>query len=51
MWAIQSHNLAPLPNMTPSKVKFKWTKIEQDSLEEIKCIVYRSDFITESYQG
>ena len=51
MWAIHSHNLAHLPHMTPIKVKFKWTKIEQDTLEEIKCIVYRSDFITKSYQG
>ena len=26
MWEIRSHTLAPLTKITPSKVKFKWTK-------------------------
>ena len=38
MWEILSHTLAPLTKITPSKVKFKWTKIEQESFEEIERI-------------
>ena len=30
----------------PNKVKFKWTKIEQDALEEIKRIVARDTLLT-----
>ena len=41
MWEIFSHTLAPLTYITPSKVKFKWTKIEQDTFNEIKHIVAR----------
>ena len=50
MWARRSHTLAPLNNITSSKVKFKWTKIEHDAFDEIKRIVedkiilYYSDF-------
>ena len=53
MWVICSHMLASLTKTTPSKVKLKWTKIEQDDFEEIKRIVSRStlsdypDFIDE----
>ena len=39
MWASRAHRLAPLPNITPSKVKFIWTKIEQDAFNEIMRIV------------
>ena len=39
MWKIHSHMLAPVTKITPSKVKFKWTKIEQEALEEIKRIL------------
>ena len=39
MWSIRSYTLAPLTNITSSKVKFKWTKIEQDAFKEIKWIL------------
>ena len=39
MWSIRSHTLLPLTNITSSKVKFKWTQVEQDDFEEIKWIV------------
>ena len=39
MWARSSHTLAPLTKITSSKVKFKWTKIEQELFGEIKQIV------------
>ena len=42
MWARLSHTLAPLTKLPPSKVKFKWTKIEQESFEEINLIVARN---------
>ena len=38
MWARLSHTLAPLTKITPSRVKFKWTKIEQYAFNEIKWI-------------
>ena len=34
-----SHMLAPLTKLTPSKVKYKWTEVEQKSFKEIKRIV------------
>ena len=39
IWARLLHKLAPITKITPSKVKFKWTKIEQDTFEEMKRIV------------
>ena len=39
MWAKFSNTLAPLTNITPIKVKIKWTKIEQDAFNEINWIV------------
>ena len=39
MWASRAHTLAPLTNITSSKVKFIWTKIEQDASNEIMWIV------------
>ena len=41
MWARLSHTLAPLTKITLSKVKFKYTKIEQDAFKIIKRIVAR----------
>ena len=43
MWAKHSHKLAPLTNITSSQMKFKWTKIEQDDLNEIKRVVVRDN--------
>ena len=37
--------LATLTKITFIKVKYKWTKIEQDSFEEIKWIVARDNLI------
>ena len=39
MWARRSNMLATSTNIMSSKVKFKWTKIKQDTFEEIKRIV------------
>ena len=39
MWERHSRTLSPLTKVTPSKVKLKWTKIEQEEFEEIKRIV------------
>ena len=39
IWARLLHKLAPITKITLSKVKFKWTKIEQDVFKEIKRIV------------
>ena len=39
IWARLSHNFVPLTNITRSKVKFKWTKFEQNAFDEIKQIV------------
>ena len=36
LWAKQSHLLQPLTVLTPKKVKFKWTFVEQKSFDEIK---------------
>ena len=35
MWSRCSHTLTPLTNITFSKLKFKWTKIEQDAFKAI----------------
>ena len=49
MWARHSHMLAPLTKITPSKVRFKWTKIGQDTFDEIKPIVARNTLL--AYTG
>ena len=35
MWARRLHMLATLTKITSSKVNSKWTKIEQDTFDEI----------------
>ena len=35
MWAIISHKLGRLTNITSNKVKFKWTKIKQYAFEKL----------------
>ena len=45
MWARHSHMLAPLTKITHNKVKYKWTKIEQDAFDEIKRIVSRDTLL------
>ena len=49
MCARRSHTLAPLTIITSSKVKFKWTKIEQDDFNEIKRIVARDTLLAYLY--
>ena len=39
IWARLSHTLAPLTEITPNTVKFKWTQIKHDDFEEIKRIL------------
>ena len=46
MWEIHSHTLAPLTEITPNKMKFKWTKIKQDAFEEVKRIVACDTLLT-----
>ena len=41
MWEKRSHKLALLAQITSGKVKFKWTKIEQEAFKEIKWVVVR----------
>ena len=45
MWTWCFHILAHLTKITSSKVKFKWTKIEQDSLDKIKLIMDRNTLL------
>ena len=46
MWARHSYKLAPLTNITSSKVKFKWTKTEQDDFDEIYSIMAQDNLLT-----
>ena len=46
IWARRSHKLAPLTKITSNKVKFKWTKIKQDSFDEINQMVERDTLLT-----
>ena len=39
MWDRQSHILHPLTALTSTKVKFKWTGVEQKAFDEIKRTV------------
>ena len=41
--------LAPLTKITPNKRKFKWTKSERDSFNEIMRIVDRDTLLTYTY--
>ena len=36
MWANRSHLLHPLTALTPHKVRFKWTDVEQKAFDNIK---------------
>ena len=45
MWERLSHTLALLTNTTSSKVKFKWTKIEQDTFKVIEQIMACCDLL------
>ena len=39
MWAIRSHLLHPLTELTLTKVKFKWTDVEHKAFDEINYTV------------
>ena len=39
MWERHLHTLAALAKIISNKVKFKWTKVEQDLFEKIEQIV------------
>ena len=49
MWEIHSHSLAPLNQITSSKVNFKWTNIKTYALDEIKGIVARDTLTAYPY--
>ena len=49
MWKIISYTLSPLTNITPSKVKIIWNKIEQDAFGEIRWIVDRGILLAYPY--
>ena len=49
MWSIRSYTLAPLTNITSSKVKFKWTKIKQEVFKVINWIVASNIFLAYPY--
>ena len=46
MWSIRSHKLAPLTNLTSSKVKFLWTQIKLDAFDEIKQVVAHNTLLS-----
>ena len=46
MWARRCHMVAPSNQITSSKVKFKWNKIEQDALDKIKWTLARDTLLT-----
>ena len=46
MWERRSHVLAPLTKIMSTKVKFKWTKIEQYDFDIIKRIVAPDTLLT-----
>ena len=41
MWERRAHMLATFTKIMSSKVKYKWTKIEKNALDETKRIVAR----------
>ena len=46
MWPRYSHTLATLTKIMPNKRNFKWNKIEQYALDEIKRIMARNILLT-----
>ena len=49
MWEGNSHTLAPLTKLTPSKGKFRWTKIKQEVFKVINWIVASNIFLAYPY--
>ena len=49
MWERRSHMLALLTKITSIEVKFRWTKIEQDTFNKIKLIVARNTLLAYPY--
>ena len=49
MWSILSHTLSLLTNITPSKVKFKCTKIEKYAFNETKRVLVRNTLLDYLY--
>ena len=49
MWDRRSHLLHPLTVLTPNKVKFKWTDVEQKALDYIKHAVVQENLL--AYPG
>ena len=45
VWARFTHTLAPLTQITPSKVKLKWTKIKSYAFDRIKQIVAHDNLL------
>ena len=43
---MRSHTLAPFTRLTSIKRIFKWTKVEQETFNEIKRIVARDTLLT-----
>ena len=41
MWCNRAHTLAPLTKLYSTKVKFKWTDVENDTFIDMKKIVGR----------
>ena len=49
IWARWSHLLHPLMARTSSKVKFKWTDVEQKAFDEIKRTVSHNTLLSYIY--
>ena len=49
MWERLSHTVSPLTKLNSGKLKFGWTKIEQDAFEEINRIVDRDNLLAYPY--
>ena len=46
IWTRRSHKLAPLTDISSSKMKFKRTKFEQDSFDEIRQTLDCNNLLT-----
>ena len=46
MWERRSHTLATSTKIMFNKVKFKWTRIRQDTFDEIKRILESDTLLT-----